>query len=257
MSKPELTIQTTTMWDYPSQHYGDDIQGDSRYIGATPSYIIWNLLQRYTKSKDLVIDPMCGSGTTMDVARDLKRRALGYDLQPYRKDIFRADARKLPLEDGKADFVFIDPPYSNHIKYSGKKECIGELDAGSDEYFKAMETVISEIDRILKPDRYMALYVSDSFKKGKPLIPIGFRLFNTLSTHFLPVDIVSITRHNRKLKRNHWHTAAIEGNYFHRGFNYLFIMYKQSGRADNLFLDRRDKDEIDLQIQIKSISQSK
>jgi len=253
MSKPDLTIQTTTFWDYPSQHYGKEMQGDKNYVGATPSYIIWNLLQRYTKKKDLIIDPMCGSGTAIDVARDLKRRALGYDLQPFRKDIFRADARKIPLETEKADFVFIDPPYSNHIKYSGKKECIGELDASGEEYFIAMEKVIGEISRILKPDRYMALYVCDSFKKGKPLIPIGFRLFNILSSFFAPVDIISVMRHNQKLERNHWHTAAIEGNYMHRGFNYLFIMYKQGKQKEtkNMFIERRNSDEIMNQIEKK------
>ena len=168
-------------------------------------------------------------------------------------DIFRADARNLPLETEKADFVFIDPPYSNHVKYSGKKECIGELDAGCEEYFLAMEKVIGEISRVLKPDRYMALYVSDSFKKGKPLIPIGFRLFNMLSTCFVPVEIISVMRHNQKLKRNHWHTAAIEGNYFHRGFNYLFIMYKQGKKKEskNMFIDRRIPEDIMNQIEKK------
>ena len=80
--KPPLRIQPTTLWDYPSQHYGEGVQGDPNYRGATPSYIIWNLLQRYTQPKDLVIDPCAGSGTTLDVARDLGRRALGYDLAP-------------------------------------------------------------------------------------------------------------------------------------------------------------------------------
>src|SRR5665213_940826 len=116
--KPALRVQVTTLWDYPSQHYGSEIQGDANYRGATPSYIIWNLLQRYTKPKDLVIDPCAGSGTTLDVARELDRRALGYDVHPMRKDIFRVDARNLPPElTGKADFVFIDPPYSTHIDY--------------------------------------------------------------------------------------------------------------------------------------------
>src|SRR6266478_1005529 len=55
--KPPLRIQPTTLWDYPSQHYGDSLQGDPKYKGATPSYIVWNLLQRYTKTGDLVIDP--------------------------------------------------------------------------------------------------------------------------------------------------------------------------------------------------------
>ena len=109
--KPPLRIQPTTLWDYPSQHYGDDVQGDPNYRGATPSYIIWNLLQRYTKERDLVVDPCAGSGTTLDVARDLNRKALGYDIHPTRKDIFRVDARKLPPElTNKVDFVFIDPP---------------------------------------------------------------------------------------------------------------------------------------------------
>jgi adenine-specific DNA-methyltransferase len=224
--KPELELQTTTLWDYPSQHYGDAMQGDQAYKGATPSYVIWNLLTRYTKPKDLVVDPMCGSGTTLDVARDLGRRALGYDVAPFRADIFRADARKLPTEDAKADFVFVDPPYSTHIDYSESPNCIGKLDALTPEYFEAMDRVIAEIDRILRPGRYMALYVSDSFQKGKPFCPIGFRLHALLEQRFETVDIVSVVRHNRTLKKRHYHTEAEKGNYFLRGFNYLFIMRK-------------------------------
>lgn len=227
IEKPPLELQTTTLWDYPSQHYGDDMQGDKAYEGATPSYVVWNLLQRYTKRKDLVVDPMCGSGTTLDVARDLERRALGYDLAPFRSDIFRADARKLPLEPEKADFVFVDPPYSTHIEYSDNPACIGKLDAASPAYFEAMGKVIGEIHRVLRKEHCMALYCSDSFKKGQPLLPIGFRLFAIMERLFEPVDIIAVTRHNRTMKRRHWHTSAVEGNYFLRGFNYLFIMKKR------------------------------
>jgi len=86
MPKPPIKIETTTLWDYPSQHYDRKLEEkQADFEGATPAYIIWNLLQRYTKPKDLVVDPMCGSGTTLDVARDLGRRALGYDLAPTRR----------------------------------------------------------------------------------------------------------------------------------------------------------------------------
>ncbi|WP_211436015.1 class I SAM-dependent methyltransferase [Candidatus Kuenenia stuttgartiensis] len=97
--------------------------------------------------------------------RSLNREALGFDLNPTRKDIKQADARKIPIEKATADFVFIDPPYSTHITYSGKENCIGELEATSGEYYTALEQVIREIHRILKPRRYMALLVSDSAKK--------------------------------------------------------------------------------------------
>jgi len=166
-AKPTLRVFTTTLWEYPSQHYESEsgsMQGDKAYAGATPSWVIWQLLQRYTRENDLVVDPMCGSGTTIDVARDLKRRALGYDLTPSRPDIFRADARKVPLEDGKADFVFIDPPYSTHIEYSNDPADIGKLDAksfegikatlGSDEKVAAYNLAMSQIlNNLQNPDK--------------------------------------------------------------------------------------------------------
>lgn len=224
--KPELTLQTTTLWDYPSQHYGSKMQGDKDYIGATPSYVIWNLLKRYTKEGDKVLDPMCGSGTTIDVCKDLGREPIGFDLAPYRADIEKSDARKLPLRNDSVDFVFIDPPYSTHVKYSGDPQCIGELDSRKGEYFDAMHLVIKQIFRVLKDNHYMALYVSDSHKQGKPFSPIGFELFAMLSEFFEPVDIIAVTRHNKKLQKGNWRAAAEKENFFLRGFNYLFIMKK-------------------------------
>ncbi len=243
-SKPDLRVFTTTLWEYPSQHYvlGKSVeQGDRDYVGATPSWVIWQLLTRYTRENDLIVDPMCGSGTTLDVARDLHRRSKGFDVSPYpeRDDIVQADARKLPLENEIADFVFVDPPYSTHIDYSDSPECIGKLDAGGSDdgksYYVAMEKVISEMHRVLKPQRYMALYVSDSWrkKKGGPpgsgggeFMPIGFELFSRLRRKFKPIDIIAVVRHNVKLGKGNWHKAAEEENFFLRGFNYLFVMKK-------------------------------
>ena len=234
--RPPLRPQVTTLWDYPSQDYGDAQQGKAGYRGATPSYIIWNLLQRYTKEKDLVIDPCAGSGTTLDVARELNRKALGYDVHPTRKDIFRVDARKLPPElTNKVDFVFIDPPYSTHIDYGPDPRDIGKLDAADGKYYEAMEQVFGEILRILKPGHPMALYVSDSYVHAKgqgTFHPLGFELFKRLlSKGFEPIDIISVVRHNKTLEMGNYRKAADEGNFFLRGFNYLFILRKPEGGA--------------------------
>ncbi|MCX6126436.1 MAG: DNA methyltransferase [Proteobacteria bacterium] len=228
--QPPPMIQTTTLWDFPSQHYGEEVQGDGEYAGVTPSYVIWNLLQRYTKPGDKVLDPMCGSGTTLDVCRDLGRIGIGFDIDTKHPDIKKADARKLPLQENSVDFAFVDPPYSNHIKYSGDQRCIGELDARGGGYYEAMEQVIASVYKALKNGGYLGMYIQDSFAKNKDFAPLGFEMFLRLSALMDPVDIVCVMRHNKTMKRNHWHTSAIEGNYYLRGFNYLFVMRKNVAR---------------------------
>jgi DNA modification methylase len=231
--KPPLRPQVTTLWDYPSQDYGDTHQGIPGYKGATPSYVIWNLLQRYTSEKDLVVDPFCGSGTTLDVARDLNRRALGYDVHPTRKDIFRVDARKLPPElTGKVDLVFMDPPYGTHLDYGPDPRDIGKLDAGDPKYYDAMEQAFREAHRVLKPGKVLAVYVSDSYVHGgEPgegtFHPLGLELFNRLrAAGFEPIDHIAVVRHNKTLEMGNYRRAAEEGNFFLRGFNHLLIARK-------------------------------
>ncbi|MEM9380445.1 MAG: DNA methyltransferase [Planctomycetota bacterium] len=227
--RPALRLQTTTLWYYPSQQYSDVPMGTPGYEGRTPAWVVWNLLERYTREEDLVVDPFCGGGTTLDVARDLGRRGLGYDLRPVREDVFRADARDLPLEDGKADFVFMDPPYSTHVEYSDDPRCIGKLSAFDEAYFEAMEAAFSEADRILRDRRYIAVYVSDSFEKKRGFVPIGARLSALLSARFRPIDHVAVTRGNRKLEKPAFHRAAAEGNFYLRGFQHLLVFKKERG----------------------------
>ncbi|MCE9596086.1 MAG: DNA methylase [Planctomycetes bacterium] len=225
--RPQIKLQTTTLWYYPSQQYSDTPMGDPRFEGRTPAWVIWNLLERYTREEDLVVDPFAGGGTTLDVARDLKRKALGYDIAPTRPDVFRADARKLPLEDGKADFVFMDPPYSTHLDYSDDPDCIGKLDAFEGEYFDALTAVFAEADRVLRDRRYLAVYVSDSFQKKRGFVGLGAELFARLAKRFRPVDHIVVVRGNRTLEKPGFHRAAADGNFFLRGFNHLLIFKKE------------------------------
>lgn len=224
--KPALKLQTTSLWYYPSQQYRGVSKGMPNFTGATPSYVIWNLLERYTREGDLVVDPFCGGGTTIDVAREMGREVRGFDLAPVREDITQADARALPIEDDSADFFFMDPPYSRHIEYSEEPGCIGKLDAFDDSYFEALDGVFAEVQRCLKDRRYLGLYVSDSFEKKRGFTGIGARLFSMLEQRFRPIDHVAVVRGNRTLEKPAYHRAAAEGNYFLRGFNHLLI-FKQ------------------------------
>lgn len=229
--KPALRLQPTTLWDYPSQHYGEGMQGDARYVGATPSYVIWNLIERYTKPGDLVVDPFCGSGTTLDVAKDTGRVARGFDVAPSRPDIEQADARSLPLERDVAALVFMDPPYGDHIDYSDDPRCIGKLSAYEHEYYRAMHRAIREAARVLRPGGVLGVYVCDAYDKKRGFAPVGLQLLGSVSESLRLLDVIAVVRHNKTLEMGNYRRAAEEGNFYLRGFNYLILGEKPAAGA--------------------------
>ncbi len=231
--KPELVPAATSLWQYPSQNYDagqGHTQGDPSYIGATPGWVVWQVLSRYTKPGDTVVDPMCGSGTTLDVCRDLRRAGRGFDLVPRRDDIRQADARALPLKAASAHLAFVDPPYSTHIDYSDHPDCIGRLDAGaSDAYFQAMFESLSELTRIVRTGGVIAVYVSDSVSPSGAFVPIGFTLWSMLTEDLgcEPIDIVSVVRRNAKLREPKRNERARSGSPLARGFNWLLLVERR------------------------------
>ncbi len=220
-----MEIESTTLWDFPKQNYGGIPHGDNKYNGVTPAQVIWNLLQRYTKEGDLVVDPMCGSGTTIDVAKELNRKVIGYDLNVTRSDVIKNDSRKIPLENNSVDFVFIDSPYSDNINYSANKECIGKISCEKTEFYDELEKVAEEIHRILKPGKVMGWVIADQWVKKK-FTPVGFLLWQRLEKYFEPVDLICLTRKNQTSNTPVWHERARLYNFYLRGFKYLFIMRK-------------------------------
>lgn len=221
----DLVLESTTLWDFPTQNYGDKPHGNNRFRGVTPALVIWNLLQRYTKEGDLVVDPMCGSGTTIDVAEELNRKVISYDITSTRPDIIKNDSRKIPLQDNSVDFVFIDSPYSDNINYSNEPACIGKISCEDERFYDELEKVASEIVRILKPGRVMGWVIADQWIKKK-FTPTGFLLWQRLEKYFEPMEIVCLTRKNQTSNTPVWHERARRFNFYLRGFKYLFIMKK-------------------------------
>jgi len=120
----------------------------------------------------------------------------------------------------------MDPPYGDHIDYSDNPECIGKLSAYDPAYYRAMHRVIREAARVLEPGGVLGLYVCDYFEKKHGFAPVGFQLFVSIAESLAILDIVSVARHNKSLEMGNYRKAAEEGNFFLRGFNYLFIAEK-------------------------------
>src|SRR2546425_3132430 len=187
--------ETTTLWDFPRQDVDGMRIGDPTYPGVTPALACVNAIRRFTAKGDLVVDPMCGSGTTIDAARLLGRRALGFDLAPRRPDILPADARALPLPAGCAHLAFVDPPYSDNLRYSDDPRCLGRLPAHDPAYYEAVEGVAKEVHRILRPGGVLAWITSDEYRRHV-FTPVGFRTYDRLLGFFSPIDLVCLARRN-------------------------------------------------------------
>lgn len=107
-------IRWGNVWRFPqlNDEYGSD------WSGRIPGQIVQNLLLHYTDEYDLVVDPMAGGGTTVDVCREMGRRYAAFDVNPLDdKDIRKSDTtdgftwEEREMDNGVAELVFIDPPY--------------------------------------------------------------------------------------------------------------------------------------------------
>lgn len=227
--KPRLA--STTLWDYPRQSYGKTPKGSNKYAGVTPAFVIYNMVRRYTEPGDLVLDPMAGSGTTIDVCKEEGRNAIAFDISPTRPDIRKNDARRLPLDDNSVDMVFIDSPYGDNIDYNDQQANIGKLSAESEEFYQALDQVIEECHRVLRPGKVLGWLIGDQWVK-KRFTPVGFRIYNQLCKRFDTVDVICVARRSQTSNTGIWHNRALRFNFYLRGFKYLFLMRKLGDRPE-------------------------
>lgn len=228
--KPSL--EATTLWDYPKQSYGKTPKGNNKYAGVTPAFIIYNMIKRYTEKGDLVVDPMAGSGTTLDVCREEERRCIAYDIAPPRPDIIQNDARSIPLNDDSVDMIFIDSPYGDNIRYNDHPDNIGSISAEDEKFYDELEKVIKECYRILKPGKVLGWLIGDQWVKKK-FTPVGFKVYERLCKYFETVDIICVARRGQTSNTGIWYNRAIRFNFYLRGFKYLFLMRKPTETLKN------------------------
>lgn len=232
-------VEATTLWDFPTQSYGSSKKGDSKYQGVTPAFIIYNMLKRYTEAGDLVLDPMCGSGTTIDVCQDEGRRVRGYDINPTRGDITQNDARQIPLEDESVDMVFIDSPYGDNVDYNDQPGNIGQYSAELAEFYDALREVAEELFRVLKTGKTLGWLIGDQWVRRR-YTPVGMLIYQMLvdDVGFIPIDWIVVTRRNQSSNTGLWAYRARKHNFYLRGHKHLLLMRKPQRRAAQISGER-------------------
>jgi ParB family transcriptional regulator, chromosome partitioning protein len=138
--------------------------------GGTPPGIVAHTLHYFTRPDDLVVDPMAGGGTTIDVCHSMGRRCLAYDLHPSRRDIYAHDIRLgFPRETLSCNLIFCDPPY--HTMLARDYSTDGVSGAPLTDWISFLHKLAVDAYSSLQPDGYFVLLLAAQTEKD---IPPGF-----------------------------------------------------------------------------------
>ena len=239
--EPEnFELEMNTVWSFPQR--GNWATHDAKYRGNWSPYIPRNLLLRYSKEGDMVLDQFAGGGTTLVEAKLLNRDIVGVDINPIALErcrektdfeyenagkvyIKKGDARNLKfIPDESIDFVCTHPPYSDIIKYSedGKND-LSHL--GVKDFLSQMNAVAAESYRVLKKDCFCAILMGDTRKKGH-VVPMSFEVMKIFeSVGFKIKEIIIKEQHNCKAT-GFWKTNSVKHNFLLLAHEYLFIFKK-------------------------------
>jgi len=203
----DFELEKTTTWSFEER--GDWATHDPSFRGNWSPKVARNLILRYSKQGDIVLDPMVGGGTTLIECLLTGRDGIGIDvnynsalltknrisfpekylekLPDSDQKVYKGDCRNLnKIDDESIDLVATHPPYANIIDY-GEEVTAGDLSAipNYEIFAEEMSQAALEFYRVLKPGKYCAILIGDTRNK-KHFVPISSKILKK----FLEVGFV-------------------------------------------------------------------
>ena len=163
--------------------------------GSIPPSIVAHTLHYFTAPGAVVVDPMAGGGTTLDVCAAMGRSCLAYDIHPVRPEIKPHDiTRGFPSEARGCDLIFCDPPY--HTMLAHRYQADGVANAPLAGWVEFLNQLARDAFDSLTPGGYVALLLANQTEKDLPAgygyLDHGFFGFNALlAAGFVPQRRVS------------------------------------------------------------------
>lgn len=240
--EPEnFELEMTTHWSFPNR--GDWATHDAKWRGNWSPYIPRNIMLRYSKVGDTVLDQFAGGGTTLVEAKLLNRNIIGVDVNETALSrcrekvnfehegangkvyIRKGDARNLNfIRDESVDLICTHPPYANIIQYSEEiDEDLSRLKVK--DFLKEMESVAKESYRVLKKGKFCAVLMGDTRQKGC-MIPMSFDVMKLFQdAGFKLKELIIKEQHNCRAT-GFWKTNSIKYNFLLIAHEYLFVFRK-------------------------------
>ena len=253
LSPKDFKEEQATVWSFKQR--GNWATHSGEYRGNWSPYIPRNVILKYSKPDELVLDYFCGAGTTAVECKLLGRRCIALDindraielakkninfsieskqlsliegtrhLEIYEPELSVGDARDLSfIQENSIDLICAHPPYANIIHYTDSKDDdLSFFDI--DEFLNEMSKVAKESFRVLKPGKQCAILIGDT-RRRKLVIPLGFKLINVfLEAGFKLRELVIKRQHHCKTT-GFWYKNSIKFNFLLLAHEYLPIFEK-------------------------------
>lgn len=211
------------------------------YWGNFIPQIPHQMMLRYTKKGDWVLDTFVGSGTTLIECKQLGRNGVGIELnqgvaqkamelidKEYNRykvttEVVTGDSRIIDikgiLEKHKVDqiqLLIMHPPYHDIIKFSKDSRDLSNAKS-TESFLKMFSEVVDNASPYLEKGRYFALVIGDKYSKGE-WIPLGFYCMQeVLKRRYSLKSIIVKNFEETRAKRNQkelWRYRALVGGFY-------------------------------------------
>jgi 16S rRNA G966 N2-methylase RsmD len=224
------------------------------YWGNFIPQIPHQMILRYTKKGDWVLDTFVGSGTTLIECRRLGRNGIGIELnqevaQEAKKliekeqnkhnvvsEVIIGDSRTIDIKSildnykiSQVQLLIMHPPYHDIIKFSKNERDLSNA-KNTKEFLEMFDKVVDKATPYLEKGRYFALVIGDKYSKGE-WIPLGFYCMNeVLRRGYLLKSIIVKNFEETRGKRNQqelWRYRALVGGFYIFKHEYVMLFRKR------------------------------
>lgn len=180
----------------------------SQHGGQKPPDLCADLIKVFTKSGQLILDPLAGVGGSLLGAARCGRKAIGIEINPKWVEIYNqvcdlehlekfpilvgdANDRLQEIEAGSIDFVITDVPYwimdqvtKTRSSSAGRQSKLSKFNdkelQSKEDWLKDMKSIFEKVAPTLKSGGYMAVFIGDMYR-GKEYHFLAGELAQTIS----------------------------------------------------------------------------